>query len=81
LFFLYYALEMYLYDDVLLRIEGIEQMLEKRSLEEIHSLIFWVFLGGGLVFTLLIGGVYLLLYGFLLRKLNKNYQELKRLEI
>ena len=45
----------------------------------------WVLIGGtlaiGLIFTLVIGGIYFLLYGLLLRKLNKNYGELKKLEI
>ncbi|MFS4467681.1 hypothetical protein [Maribacter sp. 2210JD10-5] len=36
---------------------------------------------GGVLLTLFMGGIYFLLYGLLLRKLNKNYGELKRLEI
>lgn len=35
----------------------------------------------GVLLTLFMGAVYFLLYGLLLRKLNKNYAELKQLEI
>ncbi len=35
----------------------------------------------GVLMTLVIGAVYFLLYGLLLRKLKKNYHELKRLEV
>ncbi len=35
----------------------------------------------GILLTLFMGGVYFLLYGLLLRKLKKNYSELKQLEI
>jgi len=35
----------------------------------------------GVLLTLFMGGVYFLLYGLLLRKLKKNYSELKQLEI
>ncbi len=84
-FFLYYALEMYFFHDVLMGIggfvEGFEEVLKKRSLEEIRIMVFWVVTLGGFFFTLVMGGIYFLLYGILLRKLKKNYQELKRLEI
>lgn len=35
----------------------------------------------GVAFTLFMGAVYFLLYGLLLRRLKKNYKELKRLEV
>ncbi|MFS4456858.1 hypothetical protein [Maribacter sp. 2304DJ31-5] len=35
----------------------------------------------GVLLTLFMGGIYFLLYGLLLRKLKKNYSELKQLEI
>ncbi|PIB25285.1 hypothetical protein [Maribacter sp. 4G9] len=35
----------------------------------------------GIVLTFFMGGVYFLLYGLLLRKLHKNYRELKQLEL
>ena len=34
-----------------------------------------------IVFIAIMGGIYYLLYGLLLRKLNRNYEELKKLEI
>lgn len=34
----------------------------------------------GTIFTVLMGAIYFLLYGLLLRKLKQNYQELKKLE-
>ncbi len=41
-----------------------------------------LFLGAfGVLFTLVMGAVYFLLYGILLKKLNKNYNELKQLEV
>ncbi|WP_299528714.1 hypothetical protein [Ulvibacterium sp.] len=80
-FFLYYALEMYFMDDVLMSIEGFEEVLKKRSLEEIRSMVFWGVILGGFFFTLVMGGIYFLLYGILLGKLKSNYRELKRLEI
>lgn len=80
-FFLYYALEMYFVDDVLMSIDGFEEVLKKRTLEEIRTMVFWGVILGGFFFTLVMGGIYFLLYGILLRKLKKNYQELKRLEI
>ncbi|WP_425237842.1 hypothetical protein [Ulvibacterium sp.] len=80
-FFLYYALEMYFVDDVLMSIDGFEEVLKKRTLEEIRTMVFWGVILGGFFFTLVMGGIYFLLYGILLRKLKRNYQELKRLEI
>lgn len=35
----------------------------------------------GVVLTVVMGGIYFLLYGLLLRKLKRNYRELKQLEI
>lgn len=41
-----------------------------------------LFLGAfGVLFTLVMGAVYFLLYGILLKKLNKNYNELRQLEV
>lgn len=80
-FFLYYALEMYFVDDVLMSIDGFEEVLKKRTLEEIRTMVFWGVILGGFFFTIVMGGIYFLLYGILLRKLKRNYEELKRLEI
>lgn len=44
-----------------------------------------VMIGGMAIFSIILvaimGGIYFLLYGLLLRKLNRNYRELKQLEI
>lgn len=41
-----------------------------------------LFIGAfGVLFTLAMGVIYFLLYGLLLKKLNKNYRELKQLEV
>lgn len=41
-----------------------------------------LFIGAfGVLFTLAMGAIYFLLYGLLLKKLNKNYKELKQLEV
>ena len=81
LLFLYFAIGSYFSDQVLMSIEGVDQILEKKSLEETRNLVFWVSSLGGLVLTLVMGGIYFLLYGLLIRKLNNNYKELKRLEV
>ena len=35
----------------------------------------------GIIITLIMGCIYFLLYGILLKKLNKNYRELKEMDI
>ena len=53
--------------------------------KEITQNVRWMFIGGillfGLMFTVVVGGIYFLLYGLLLGKLKKNHNELKRLEV
>lgn len=45
----------------------------------------WIFMASfaiaGILFTLILGGVYFLLYGLLTRKLRRNYHELQKLEV
>ena len=71
----------YLDDAILLSIEGTAEKTKEVPLEKIKSLTMWVLGITGILFTLVIGGVYFLLYGLLLRKLNANYKELQRLEV
>ncbi|MGB5237480.1 MAG: hypothetical protein WBM43_05835 [Flavobacteriaceae bacterium] len=47
----------------------------------LKALISFVFIIVGILFTALIGLIYFLIYGLLIRKLGRNYNELKRLEI
>ncbi len=49
--------------------------------EKIKIAILWTIAIFSVVVVAVMGGIYFLLYGRLLGKLNKNYKELKRLEI
>ncbi len=51
------------------------------SIGRLKLVISLAFVVIGILFTALIGLVYFLIYGLLIRKLGKNYRELKRLEI
>ncbi|RRQ47637.1 hypothetical protein DZC72_16770 [Maribacter algicola] len=68
-------------DNVLSAFPDLKNNLENISPDKL-KLTLMVSVGiFGVVLTLFMGGVYFLLYGLLLRKLNKNYSELKQLEI
>lgn len=49
--------------------------------EKMKTILMWGFGIFGILFTAFMGGIYFLLYGILLRKLNKNYKELQQLEV
>ncbi|VAW10803.1 FIG00654529: hypothetical protein [hydrothermal vent metagenome] len=49
--------------------------------EKFKNAVLWTIAIFSVVVVAVMGGIYFLLYGRLLRKLNKNYKELKRLEI
>ena len=51
------------------------------SIGRLKLIIATVFVVMGILFTAFIGLIYFLIYGLLIRKLGKNYKELKRLEI
>jgi ABC-type Fe3+-siderophore transport system permease subunit len=59
--------------------------LEARSLEmsteQLKVIISGVMVAFGIICTALLGLIYFLLYGLLLRKLDRNYSELQRLEV
>jgi hypothetical protein len=59
--------------------------LEERAMEEsidnIKLVVVGILIAMGILCTALLGLIYFLIYGLLLRKLGKNYRELKRLEI
>lgn len=80
-FFAVFIVGIYIDDTVLLSIEGIAEKAKEVPLEKLKSLAIWVISIGGILFTVVMGGIYFLLYGLLLRKLNANYKELKRLEV
>lgn len=51
------------------------------SEEKFKSIMLWAMSIFTVVFVAIMGGIYFLLYGLLLRKLNRNYKELKQLEV
>lgn len=68
-------------DNVLGAFPEFKNSLENVSVEKLRVTLMFSVGIFGIVLTLIIGGIYFLLYGLLLRKLNKNYRELKQLEI
>ena len=71
-FFSIFIIGFYIDDTILLNIEGVSEKAKEIPLEKLKSSATWLFAIGGLVFVLFMGAVYFLLYGLLLRKLNKN---------
>lgn len=71
----------YLNDNLFLAFPDLKQSLEKVSEEKLKITIMLSIGIFGLVLTLIMGCVYFLLYGLLLRKLKNNYSELRKLEI
>lgn len=60
---------------------GLTEKTKDISPEKFKSSVL-LFIGAlGVLFTLAMGVIYFLLYGILLKKLNKNYAELKQLEV
>ncbi|AYN67132.1 hypothetical protein D1013_07000 [Euzebyella marina] len=51
------------------------------SEEKFKQIMLWAISIFSVLFIAFMGGIYFLLYGILLRKLNKNYKELKQLEV
>lgn len=78
---LLFMLGIYLNNDFSNLISEMGDNVKKMSPEKLkHTLIIAIGILG-VVMTVIMGTVYFLLYGLLLRKLNRNYQELKKLEI
>ena len=70
----------YLNEDITHVFPELKKGLEKLSPEKLKITLMLTIGILGILLTLFMGGVYYLLYGLLLRKLNKNYAELKQLE-
>lgn len=51
------------------------------SPEKFKTILLWSITIFGVIMVGIIGGIYFLLYGLLLKKLNRNYKELKQLEV
>lgn len=78
---LLFMLGIYLNNDFSNLISEMGANAKKMSPEKLkHTLIIGIGALGAFLIVV-IGAVYFLLYGLLLRKLNRNYQELKKLEI
>lgn len=71
----------YLSEDIAAAFPELKDGLDKVSPEKLRITLILTIGIFGVLLTLFMGGVYFLLYGLLLRKLNKNYKELKQLEV
>ncbi|WP_419212176.1 hypothetical protein ACNR9Q_15720 [Maribacter sp. X9] len=71
----------YLNDNIAEAFPELQEGIEKISSEKLKITIMLSIGIFGILLTLFMGGVYFLLYGLLLRKLKKNYNELRQLEI
>lgn len=80
--FLAIAVGVYFGDgDTLIEVLNLEEAAEDMSIERLKLILAISFVVMGLFATALIGLIYFLIYGLLIRKLGRNYTELKRLEI
>ena len=78
---LLFMLGIYLNNDFSSLISGMSDDVKKMSPEKLkNTLLIGIGILGAFMIVLM-GTVYFLLYGLLLRKLNRNYTELKKLEI
>lgn len=71
----------YLTDDIANAFPNLNDKLDEISPDKLKITLMLTVGIFGVVLTLFMGAIYFLLYGLLLRKLKKNYGELKRLEI
>lgn len=71
----------YLNDNIVLAFPELKERLKNVSQEKLKITIMLSIGIFGIILTLFMGGIYFLLYGLLLRKLKKNYSELRQLEI
>ncbi|MEY8019931.1 hypothetical protein AB8P51_03810 [Muriicola sp. SD30] len=67
--------------DSFLKVFELENKSINMTTQQLKFLISGVMVAMGVVCTALLGLIYFLIYGLLLRKLGKNYRELKRLEV
>ncbi|MRX65519.1 hypothetical protein [Maribacter luteus] len=71
----------YLNDDIFSTFSGLKDKAQNVSIEKIKISLMIGMGIMGIVLTAVMGGIYFLLYGLLLRKLKRNYNELKQLEV
>lgn len=80
--FLAIATAIYVSDgNQLIEVLNLGEEAKEMSISRLKAIISFVFVILGVLFTAIIGLIYFLIYGLLIRKLGKNYRELKRLEI
>lgn len=79
--FVIFGFFIYFNDEFLLSIGGVPERAKEVSIEKIKLAAMLTIIIGGIIFTLLLGGIYFLLYGLLLKKLNRNYSQLRKLEV
>ena|SRR5690606_427195 len=78
--FLVMAMGIYLSDDPMGAL-GYSNRMQNISPENIKTTMIVSVMAIGIITTLVMGFIYFLLYGLLLKKLNKNYKELKEMDM
>ncbi len=78
--FMVMAVGIYLNDDPMLAM-GYSYQVENISPEKLKTTLIATVVILGVVITLVMGCIYFLLYGILLKKLKRNYNELKEMDI
>jgi len=71
----------YLSDNLLDAFPSANDGEQKIAPEEFKNILLWTMGVFSILMVAFMGGIYFLLYGLLLKKLNRNYKELKRLEV
>ncbi len=67
--------------DTFIHALNLEEKAADQSITNIKYVVVGILIAMGILCTAFLGLIYFLIYGLLLRKLGKNYRELKRLEI
>ncbi len=67
--------------DTFIHALNLEEKAMGESIDNIKFVVVGLLIAMGILCTAFLGLIYFLIYGLLLRKLGKNYRELKRLEI
>ena len=71
----------YLNDDIFSIFSELQEKAKNISAEKLKISLMIGMGVMGILLTAVMGGIYFLLYGLLLRKLNRNYKDLKQLEV
>ena len=92
--YILFALSMFLFTFVLIAVGialsdgdtfihalNLEEKAMGKSIDNLKFVVVGLLIAMGILCTAFLGLIYFLIYGLLLRKLGKNYRELKRLEI